>query len=218
MWAYHLLKDEDEDDKAGPIVQSALKSLLDAREIRSQDDVTLIGLIGDDGLMTEEEYMDEDEISGTPDLPLVAMRCTVDGEYWDFGSIPPPGPNPEYQYYTVSYGPCIMVQTAALSILLHATDGRMHAHRLWRLVMMTRRLGGGVYDGIPGISYWDDEQEWDVWQQDPEGTPGMSLEDVKELEVLGDVKEVRKEIVDRGLFWVWMSPDRYAICDASLLT
>jgi len=51
----------------------------------------------------------------------------------------------------------------------------------------------------------------DARDQFPEAIPGMTLEDVAELESLGDVELVKKTIIDKGMFWVWMRPDRFPL-------
>lgn len=199
MWSYTLLRSEE--DMAGPIVRSALESLLDEREQHSQDDVTLIGPRSTESVvkMTSDDGLDASDLSKITDESLLLYRCTADDDEWDFGII---------GEHIISYGPCVMVQTSALSILLHATFGRMDGRRFWRLMMATiRTVNSGEYV-IPGINYGDVLHDKDVWQQDLENTPGMTEDEVKELESLNDEDKVKQAVLFEGLMWIWMSPDR----------
>ncbi|KZP07109.1 hypothetical protein FIBSPDRAFT_841564 [Athelia psychrophila] len=216
-WSNTLLNNDDE-NKAGPIVRAALSSLLDDREKRSQDDVTLIGppISKDDpeSQMTDEEDINFNaaKVSAIPNESLLLYRCTIDDNEWDFGCVPFPEREEDGRTgYIVSYTPCIMVQTSALSILLHATFGRMSACRFWRLTMVTLRIAKSSEYIIPGIDYGVLMHENDVWQEDPTGTICMSGEEVRNLESLGDEEQARQAILNQGHFWVWLSPDRFPL-------
>jgi len=54
-----------------------------------------------------------------------------------------------------------------------------------------------------------------LWQQSPEEFPGFTKTQVMELEDIGEVEIVKRRLVNEGLFWVWMAPDRY---DVSILS
>lgn len=140
-----------------------------------------------------------------PDSSIrVIPHCTM-GEYWDFGSISPPDPNPENIIYLVSFGTIIMVQAASLAILSLATAGRVSPKRLWRLLMHQgfsegqNRYGLSDLDYYPGIS--------DPRDQFPSPIPGISVEEVIALELLGDIELIKDAIIHKGQFWVWMRPN-----------
>ncbi|KZP20242.1 hypothetical protein FIBSPDRAFT_540162 [Athelia psychrophila] len=222
MWFYALLNSDEEEVQTGPIVRAALLSLMDDREKRSQDDVTLIGppISKDD---PESQMPDEVDagfnaawVSAITNESLLLYRCTADDSEWGFGCVPSPECGEDDRgAYIVSYGPIVMVQTNALSILLHATSGRMSARRFWRLVMVTLRTAGSSEDIIPGIDYGGLMHENDAWQQDPQGTICMSEEEVANLESLGDEEQVRQVMLNQGHFWVWLSPDRFPLQSSS---
>ncbi|KZP19936.1 hypothetical protein FIBSPDRAFT_743008 [Athelia psychrophila] len=218
LWFYHLLISDGGDEvKTGPIVRAALLSLIDDREKRSQDDVTLIGPPDDpddpESDMDDTAKPNAAEVSAITDESLLMYRCIVDGGEWDFGFVDPESWD---GYYVVSGGPIVMVQTSALSILLHATFGRMSACRFWRLMMVAIRTNRSLYastsnDIIPGIDYGALMRENHAWEQDPSGTICMSEEEVANLESLGDEEQVRQAILNQGHFWVWLSPDRFPL-------
>ncbi|KZP07104.1 hypothetical protein FIBSPDRAFT_875899 [Athelia psychrophila] len=152
------------------------------------------------------------KISAITNESLLLYRCTADDSDWDFGWVPCPERGEDDRAgHMVSYGTIVMVQTSALSILLHATFGRMSARRFWRLMMVTLRTAGSWESIIPGIDYGALMHEHDVWQQDPTNTISMSQEEVKNLESLGDEEQVRQAILNQGHFWVWLSPDYFPL-------
>ncbi|KAF7974442.1 hypothetical protein HWV62_12176 [Athelia sp. TMB] len=213
MWVYTLLESSPEDkERAGAVVSAAIKSLLDAREKRSQDDITVIGPANPDspGELNDAE-MTLEEVTKTLDESILVFRTTADEDQWDEGCVPYSKDNDLAAI--VSYGGCIMVQTSALAILLHATSGRMNPRRAWRLVMQTLRTSKETENMwvMPGINYGDVMHELDVWQQDPENTPGMAQEAVRDLEHLGDEEKVKEALLYQGQHWIWMSPDRFPL-------
>ncbi|KAF7972352.1 hypothetical protein HWV62_18130 [Athelia sp. TMB] len=213
MWVYTLLESSPEDkERAGAVVSTAIKSLLDAREKRSQDDITVIGPASSDspGELNDAE-MTLEEVTKTPDESILVFRTTADEDQWDYGCVPYSKDNDLAAI--VSYGGCIMVQTSALAILLHATSGRMNPRRAWRLVMQTLRTSKETENMwvMPGINYGDVMHELDVWQQDPENTPGMTQEAVRDLEHLGNEEKVKEALLYQGQHWIWMSPDRFPL-------
>ena len=103
LWASYLIHPTEEDDPlaAGPTLRVAINSLLDERERRCMDDVTLIGPPDDnDGCkLTEAEGL----FDITDEEKLVVLRATVSRDYWDMGCVryPDPGPD-EFGGYIVS--------------------------------------------------------------------------------------------------------------------
>ncbi|KZP20239.1 hypothetical protein FIBSPDRAFT_932305 [Athelia psychrophila] len=216
VWFYALLNG---DRKAGPIVRAALLSLINDREKRSQDDLTLIGppISKDDQesqmpVLGEVAYFSAAEVAAIIDESLLLYRCTVNNDIWELGIVlfPERGED-DYRGNIVSGGPIVMVQTSALSILLRATFGRMSARRFWRLVMVTLRTTELSGDIIPGIDYGALMHENNVWRQDLKNTICMSKDEVVNLESLGSEEQVRRAILDQGHFWVWLSPDCFPL-------
>ncbi|KZP32757.1 hypothetical protein FIBSPDRAFT_773942 [Athelia psychrophila] len=219
-WFDRLFNDvpEEGDVKIGPIVRAALLSLIGDREKRSQDDVTLIGppISKDDpesrlpGLEELDEGFNAARLSAITNESLLLYRCTVVDDDWGYGVVS--SPERDNGGHCVSLGPIVMVQTSALSILLHATFGRMSARRFWRLMMVTIRTTATPSEYvIPGINYGALMHENDVWDQFPRGTICMESEEVANLEPLGDEEQVRQTILNQGHYWVWLSPDCFPL-------
>ncbi|KAF7974439.1 hypothetical protein HWV62_12170 [Athelia sp. TMB] len=206
LWASYLIYPMEEDDSlaAGPTLRAAISSLLDERERRCMDDVTLIGPPDDDDTrkLTEAEGLFNITYE-----KLVVLRATVSKDYWDMGCVRYPDPEPgQFGGYIVSYGPRLMVWTSALSILLYATSGRMDGRRLWELVKGELEVDH-MRRGIPGIDLNDEIGVID--EQDPPNTPNMEEDEVKKLEELGDIEKVRQALLWQGAFWIWLAPDRF---------
>ncbi|KAF7972348.1 hypothetical protein HWV62_18122 [Athelia sp. TMB] len=188
LWICCVVRSSDgHPDKAGPIVRAAIESLLDAREMRCMDDVTVIGPVDEESnTMTKDQFV----LSDTPEESIMILRSTVDDIEWDLGSVRAPEPRQlQFSGYIVAYGPRIMVWTSALSILLHATSGRMHARRLWVLIKGKLDLDHFVPGDIPGIDHGGRMRELSVWETHPHNTPAMSPAEVKDLEELGDEEQ-----------------------------
>jgi len=101
-----------------------------------------------------------------------------------------------------------MVQTYALDIMALATRGQMTPLRLWRLAMQQ-----GFEDFLRPW-YFEDVDYGEItgaWQQPPEGFPGFTCTQLMELKKIGDVEVVKQQMVDEGLFWLWMAPDRFPV-------
>lgn len=149
--------------------------------------------------------MSKEDVLHMPDSSLrIVPHCTM-GEYWDFGSVSAPTPNLNDTTYLVSFGSIIMVQTASLPILGLASDKRMTPQRLWKVAILL-----GHYDGTAtyGLSKVDYGEIAEARNQFPSPVPGFSVEKLISLEKLGDVALVKKTIIEEGMFWVWMRPDR----------
>ncbi|KZP22480.1 hypothetical protein FIBSPDRAFT_1017754 [Athelia psychrophila] len=96
-WFDRLFNDvpEEGDVKIGPIVRAALLSLIDDREKRSQDDVTLIGppISKDDlesrmpGLEELDEGFNAARLSAIANESLLLYRCTVVDDDWGYGTL-----------------------------------------------------------------------------------------------------------------------------------
>jgi len=191
----------------GPIVLEALETLVDGHEKQGQEDVTVIGAIGKDGVPVSGDGMNRTEALRIPDSSLrVIPHCQM-GDSWDFGFVDPPGPETN-DNYLVSYGTNIMVQTASVYILSLATSGRMTLERVWRLAMHQGFSVSHNGYGFKGIDYGEIS---DCREQCPYPVPGMAIEDVVELESLGDVELVKKAVIHEGKFWIWMRPDRFPL-------
>jgi len=135
----------------GPIVLEALETLVDGHEKQGQEDVTVIGAIGKDGVPVSGDGMNRTEALRIPDSSLrVIPHCQM-GDSWDFGFVDPPGPETN-DNYLVSYGTNIMVQTTSLRILSLATSGRMTPQRVWRLGMH-QCFSVNYCTGFNGIDY-----------------------------------------------------------------
>lgn len=209
MWWYTIGMEgsgNTAEETAGPLVQQALRALMDDDEKQGQDTISIIGSKDDDGNLDEDGSAVQ--ARDTPDEKLVVQSAFVDEGFWDFGSVTLSPENPDNQYYIVSFGSNIMVQTAALTILQLATEARMTPRRFWRMAQALG--GGGGYSVLDGIDYGKMSELTAIWEQDPSVTPGMESEDVINLEGLGDMEKIKRAIVHQGCFWVWMRPDRQA--------
>ncbi|KAI9568163.1 hypothetical protein HD554DRAFT_2191632 [Boletus coccyginus] len=201
----------------GPIVTSALKALADPHELASQDDVCVIAPVHPSG-QAYAEGLQDGILSDTdpeprardlhPETDIRIVPHCVMGDSWDFGFVDGPPPNEKNWTYLVSCGCTLMVQTYALDIMALVTHGRMTPLRLWRLAMrqgfedLVRPwcLEGVEYGEITGL-----------WQQGPEEFPGFTQAQVMELEGIGEVEIVKRRLVNEGLYWVWMAPDRFPV-------
>jgi hypothetical protein len=76
--------------------------------------------------------------------------------------------------------------------------------RLWRLAMKNGLSLAHKQYGLDGIDYGEVQS---YMKDRPYVIPGMSPDELEELEELGDVKLVEKALIHQGKFWVWMSPD-----------
>lgn len=56
---------------------------------------------------------------------------------------------------------------------------------------------------LDGIDYGEVTEGIDKYVK---ATPG--IEDVMNLEELGDVETIKMAIIHKGKFWIWMRPDR----------
>ena len=121
-------------------------------------------------------------------------------------SVCPLGPNPKNTTYKVSSGSNVMIQSASLPILSLATNGRMTPERLWRLVMCR-----GLFDRRHDFIVEGDIDYGNIQyfiEQHPSPAPGFSTDEFLALESLGDVEKIKRSIILRGMFWLWMRPDR----------
>lgn len=194
-----------------PLVVDAIKAILSDDERKGQEEMTVIGAIGENGKLTSHiDGLTRDIALKIPDSNLrVIPRCGM-GSHWYYGFIAPPDPSPPSSTsttsYLVSYGTNIVVQSASLPILSLATNGRMTPYRLWRLAMWQGFSEGKDRDLLDGIDYGDVIDGIDQYMRP---TPG--IDDLVGLEVLGDVQRIMKTIVQKGKFWIWMRPDRFPI-------
>jgi hypothetical protein len=122
------------------------------------------------------------------------------GDDWYYGYVAPPDPRSSY---LLSYGTNIAVQSVSLPILYQATGGRMTPQRLWRLAMGQGFSEVRDCDLLKGIEYGEVLDGIDQYMRP---TPG--IEDLIELEELGDVEAIKVAIILKGKFWIWMRPDR----------
>jgi hypothetical protein len=125
---------------------------------------------------------------------------------WNSGFASPPHPNANKLAWLVgvSFGTVIMTQTTSLPILSFATGGRMTPFRLWRLMMHQGCSVPHSSYRLEGIDYGEIPTE----QSHAPPIPMLSTTDLIALEGLGDVDLIKKDIIHRGKFWVWMRPDR----------
>ena len=122
------------------------------------------------------------------------------GDDWYYGFVALPDPMTPY---LVSRGTNIVVQSISLPILFRATGGRMTPQRLWRLAMWQGFSERRDHDVLDGIDYGEVTEGIDKYVK---ATPG--IEDVMNLEELGDVETIKMAIIHKGKFWIWMRPDR----------
>lgn len=223
----NIFEYEEPDIEPGPIVLEALETLIDDDERQGQEDLTVIGtcvvvdtqvlwteilysttsgIIDRNGVPIREGRMDRTEALSIPNSTLRVISHCERGDFWDTGFVSPPYSGANHNKYLVSYGTNIMVQTASLQILSIATCGRMTPERIWRLAMYQGfSVPHNGYDGFDGIDYGEITN---VREQCPPTVPGMAGGDVVRLESLGNVNLMKKAIIDEGMFWIWMRPDR----------
>jgi hypothetical protein len=129
----------------------------------------------------------------------VITHCQM-GELWELGCVSPPDPSPNDIYYPTLSPLIFMAQSTSLPILSLATGGAMTPYCLWTLIVHKR------FSKDPGLSSIDYGDM--VRQDDPPPIPMLTKQDVVALEELGDVDVIRRAIIHKGGFWVWMRPDR----------
>ncbi|KAH7924779.1 hypothetical protein BV22DRAFT_1112632 [Leucogyrophana mollusca] len=203
----HIFEYSPSQLQPGPLVLEALRVILDEDERRGQEDITVIGAIHADGepFSDDPDGFGEDEVEAVADSDIRSIsHCTM-GETWDMGDV-----ESRYtgQSYRISYGCCMMVQSASLAIMPLATNGRLTPQRLWRLAM---RQGLGFPTdsyGLYDVDYGEVDKER---EQFPACIPGLSDEYVIALEALGDLDAIQRTIIHDGKFWIWMTPDRFPL-------
>lgn len=169
-------------------------------------------MVDEDGelIRTGDEGMAREDALRIPDSRVRVIPNCVLGDEWNFGYV-----DRGHDSYMVSHGTNIMVESESLAILSLATNGRMTPERVWRMAMhqgfsVLHALG---YAGFDGIDYGE-VSEWRCLL--PQIMPGFPGEELVELESLGDVDLIRKAIIHKGRFWIWMRPDRLVVHSVSL--
>jgi hypothetical protein len=203
--------DIDEDSDYGPVVISALRALADQHELSSQNDLCVIGAIHPSGQPYIEDFTEPPVSDLNPDEDIRVLPHCVMGDSWDVGFLaaPPPINLKQDWSYNVAYGCNLMVQTYALDILALATHGRMTPLRLWRLAMQQGYEEVSHPYCLEGVDYGAIAGQCE--QQFPDDLPGFETTQLMELEKNGDIEVLKQRLVDDGLFWLWMAPDRYGI-------
>ncbi|KAF8547346.1 hypothetical protein OG21DRAFT_1517457 [Imleria badia] len=200
--------DIDEDSDYGPVVISALRALADQHELSSQNDLCVIGAIHPSGQPYIEDFTEPPVSDLNPDEDIRVLPHCVMGDSWDVGFLaaPPPINLKQDWSYNVAYGCNLMVQTYALDILALATHGRMTPLRLWRLAMQQGYEEVSHPYCLEGVDYGAIAGQCE--QQFPDDLPGFETTQLMELEKNGDIEVLKQRLVDDGLFWLWMAPDR----------
>jgi hypothetical protein len=121
--------------------------------------------------------------------------------------------------YRGSQGTDILVATAALAILTLATNGRITPKRIWELAVKSKRLGGqSRWYSFDGIEYYEGFRDGRGCGTDPfpNHTPGFPHiwndgvpQTVSDLENLGDIELIIRNIIWEGRHWIWIRPDWY---------
>lgn len=203
------LEDNTDEGNCGPLVTEAFRSLMNSDETEGQDAITVIGSATKEGKLAEDmENNDTKEAMDPSHSKIIVQPCVVDDFIWEYGSVRPLTDNANESHhasYTVSFGANIMVLNFALEILRTATDGRMTPERFWRLAMANGRGTDVIHD----VDYEKEMETYSVWEEDtgPSVVPAMTIEEVVDIEKLGDVEIIKRTIVHQGHFWVWMRPD-----------
>ncbi|KZP13925.1 hypothetical protein FIBSPDRAFT_1049095 [Athelia psychrophila] len=196
----------------GPLVEEAIKTLVDDEDEEWMDNVTVIGLadnrgklIGhqDKSLRAEKKGFD---VGRLRDAPILSDHCYVDRDSWEYGDILSKTKRKPTVYH-VSQGVCFMVLTRTLAIMRRATDGQLTPQRLWRLAMILGRDTGFSGTGIKDIDYgFNVGQAYYPWT-----LPGLYHNDMCKLESLGDLELVKEAMMLQGGYWVWTAPDRFPL-------
>jgi hypothetical protein len=162
----------------------------------------------------ELEWMTAEESLLIPDSHIHASPFEIVDHDWDRDLYQ----NADNIFYYVNRGADILVASAALKILSLATNGRMTAQRVWRMVMHDEpqygfrgidyygdisdpRNSGELPNQAPGNNYY-----YGIWEYYPE----KPCKIVGGLEELGDSEVIRQKLIWEGKYWVWMNPNWYA--------
>ncbi|GAA5853180.1 hypothetical protein JCM8547_000229 [Rhodosporidiobolus lusitaniae] len=183
------------------------------KEETRRAEVTVVGPIEDNGRPIYPEDKEAEIVSTHLDSLRVVPRCTA-GEWYEFGSVTG-GPND----YLVSYGPCMMLVSSAVPILLLATDGRMTLQRLWALYMHQEEQEKRGYV-LDGVEYGEIKDSIDQFLRPLPALSGTHEGDVMErvqpwIEKTSTVEEMKDVVVHEGGWWVWMAPNDFPLAKPS---